>query len=362
MTDAVRFALVGAGGVARSYAQAFADCDEVRVVAVADVVPQAAQSLANQLGCPAFADHVSLVRHGPDFDAVVICTPPASHETLSTWFLQRGIAVLCEKPFTLDSASARRMAQAAAAGQSLLTMAAKFRFVADLVEARRLLRAGVLGTPLVVENVFAAQTDMRHRWNSDPAISGGGVWIDNGSHAADIMRFLLGPLAEVMLVEGRGTQGLAVEETVQFLGRNREGVLALSQLSWSLTRDQNWFVSIYGSEGCVQVGWKQSRYRTHNSPTWTVFGSGYNKVEAFQAQLLNFARAWRGQEELRITLDDALASVAVIEAGYQALRKGCWVRVEEPGREGSSAADACAPARCPAGEASGLLEVGELPC
>jgi predicted dehydrogenase len=362
MTEAVRFALVGAGGVARSYAQAFANCDEVRVVAVADVVPQAAQSLASRLGCPGFPSHESLVRHGPGFDAIVLCTPPDSHETLTTWFLQRGIAVLCEKPFTLNSSSAQRMAQAAAAGRSLLTMASKFRFVADLVEARRLLQAGVLGTPLVVENVFAAQTDMRHRWNSDPEISGGGVWIDNGSHAADIMRFLLGPLTEVMLVEAPRTQGLAVEETVQFLGRNREGVLALSQLSWSLARDQDWFVSILGSEGCVQVGWKQSRYRTHTSPTWTVFGSGYNKVEAFQAQLLNFARAWRGQEELRITLDDALASVAVIEAGYQALREGCWVRVEEPRPERAPAADNGTPARCPAKEASGLLEVGGLPC
>ena len=51
------------------------------------------------------------------------------------------------------------------------------------------------------------------------------------------------------------------------------------------------------------------------------FGHGYNKVRAFCSQIENFSRALRGEEMLSITGEDAIASVRMIEAAYEALRK-----------------------------------------
>jgi predicted dehydrogenase len=77
----------------------------------------------------------------------------------------------------------------------------------------------------------------------------------------------------------------------------------------------------------VSVGWKRSRYRQSASRDWVVFGQGYDKVQAFRSQLRNFCRAIRGEEALLITADDALASVEVMEAAYEALRQNHWVPV-----------------------------------
>ena len=63
---------------------------------------------------------------------------------------------------------------------------------------------------------------------------------------------------------------------------------------------------------------------------WVVFGTGYDKVQAFRDQVTNFARAIRRTEPLRITAEDAVASVDVIEAAYRSMRNAPWTGVLSP--------------------------------
>lgn len=322
MTEPVTFALVGAGGIAQSYAQAFEGHPAARLVAVADVRPAAAAALAERFGCPAFGSYHEV----PATDAVVICTPPNTHEEIATAFARRGVHVLCEKPFTLTAAGARRTAAAARAAGIVLTMASKFRYVEDVVKAKGIVASGAVGEVVLWENAFAARVDMAGRWNADPAASGGGVLIDNGTHSVDLMRYFLGPLAEVQAVEGRRVQPLPVEDTARLFVRSAAGVMGTVDLSWSLNKELDWYLNIYGSRGTVQVGWRQSRFKQQGGD-WTVFGRGYDKTQAFRSQLANFAGAIRGTDELLITAEDAVASVDVVEAAYRSLRAAPWTGV-----------------------------------
>ncbi len=54
MSDKVRFAMVGAGAISQSYAQAFESCQSAQLVAVADVRPEAAKALAQGFSCPSY--------------------------------------------------------------------------------------------------------------------------------------------------------------------------------------------------------------------------------------------------------------------------------------------------------------------
>jgi predicted dehydrogenase len=330
MTDRVRFALVGAGGIAQAYAQALEDSPFGVLTAVADVRSEAAKALAERAKCVSFPSYQALAESDVPVDAVLICTPPISHEEITTFFLKHKKAVLCEKPFTLDSASARRMAAAAQEAGVLLTMAAKFRFAEDVVRAKSIVASGILGEVVLFENSFASRVNMATRWNSDPKVSGGGVLIDNGPHSVDLMRYFLGPIAEVQVVTGKQVQGLAVEDTALVIARSVSGVMGRIDLSWSLNKENDSYLKIFGSQGTVLVGWKESKYRQSTSPDWVVFGKGYDKVKAFRSQLENFAAALRTGEKLLITPDDAVASVEVIEAAYRAVGEERWTHV---GRE-----------------------------
>jgi predicted dehydrogenase len=331
--EVLRFGLVGAGGIARAYAQAFDGLGLGRLVGVADTRPEAASGLADGIGCRSYDSYQEMAEDWP-LDAVVVCTPPHSHAEISLYFLMRKIHVLCEKPLSVDLNSAELMLDTARRLGVKLTMASKFRYVEDVIRAKSIVRSGILGDILLVENTFSSIVDMSARWNSRPEVSGGGVLIDNGTHSVDILRYFLGPLAGVQVVEGKRGQGLKVEETVQMFVRSASGVLGRIDLSWGINKEQESYINIFGTDGTINVGWRESKYRQAGSKDWIVFGQGYDKVQAFRSQIVNFCRAILGEETLLITPADALASVEVIEAAYAALRQSNWTPVgREPGQQ-----------------------------
>jgi predicted dehydrogenase len=332
MSEKLRFGLVGAGGIAQSYAQAFEKSERARLAAVADVRLEAAKALGEAFTCPSIDSHEAMSK-GAQLDAVVVCTPPVSHPDICIHFLEKKVPVLCEKPLSIDSRSARKMIDAAKKAGVKFTMASKFRYAEDVVRAKGIVTSGILGEIILFENAFTSRVDMGSRWNSKPQVSGGGVLIDNGTHSVDIMRYFLGPLADLQVVEGKRSQGLDVEETVRIFVRSKGGVLGSIDLSWSLNKELESYLNIYGSHGTISVGWRVSKYRQSSGKDWVVFGKGYDKVQAFSSQIDNFAGAILGEEALLITVDDALASVEAVEAAYADLRRNHWVSVGEAGRE-----------------------------
>lgn len=323
----LRFGLVGAGGIAQAYAQAFNESDCCDLVAVADVRMDAANALAESVDGKAYSDYTEFA--DVELDAVIVATPPSTHPEIACWFMERGTPVLCEKPLCLSVAEAETMINTAAANNALFTMASKFRYCADVIKAKGILASGTLGEVLQFENAFTAKVDMSKRWNSNAEFSGGGVLIDNGTHSVDIIRYFLGGIESVLAVDAGGTQGLSVDENVKMFAKTKGDVTASVDLTWGINKELPYFISIFGSNGTLHIGWRESKYKVNSSPDWTVFGKGYDKVASFRGKIENFAGALRGEEQLFIKPEDALASVHVIEAAYKSLNQNLWQPVVE---------------------------------
>jgi len=322
----VRFGLAGLGRIGTSHLEAMSQVQGATLAAIIEPRAAVGSAVSEQKQVPCFADYAH-----PELpklvDAVVICTPPNLHHGIVKHFLERGIHVLCEKPLTLTSHDAEELAALASAKGLVLMMASKFRYVDDIIKAKAIMEAGILGRIVLFENTFCGKVMMKDRWNANKAVSGGGVLIDNGTHSVDVARYLLGPIQEIQAQNGLAAQALDVEDTVRVQFRTRAGVMGMIDLSWSINKDSDVYVNVYGSEGTLLIGWAGSRYRQDGNAKWVPFGTGYDKTVALRRQLENFVACLSGKEAPLITPQDALASVKAIEAAYASAGKNHWQAV-----------------------------------
>jgi predicted dehydrogenase len=326
-----KLGLIGVGAIAQAYINALEDADFAEISAVSDTRSEILETATESIPCEGYQSYEELAEKS-GCDAVIVCTPPFSHPEIACSFLERGIPVLCEKPLAVDEAGAMAIISAARKKDVLVSMASKFRYVDDIIRAKSIITSGLLGEIRLVENVFVSPIDMSARWNSNGAISGGGVVIDNGTHSVDIIRYLLGPIVSVFLIEEPSTQNLAVEDNALLLLRTASGVMARVDLSWSFDKQLPDYLRIYGTHGTLHIGWKESRYKQTSSSEWIRFGGGYGKIAAFKGQLRDFCQAIDGKQSTLVTAADALASTQVIQAAYQSAKTNTWSDVTQDRR------------------------------
>ena len=321
-----RVALAGCGRISQVHLQTIKDEQRVTLVGVVDTDKQAADSTAEAFGVKPYYEVKDLLE-GVKPDALVICSPPNTHRTIAELALRSGVHVLCEKPLATSIADAEAMVATARESDRVLMMASKFRYVPDVIRAKNLIESGILGEIIAFENEFCSRVDMKNRWNARSEVAGGGVLIDNGSHSVDIVRYLVGPIESQQAIFGKRWQDLEVEDTARLFVRCLDGTMASIDLSWSIHKENPYFIRVYGTDGTLEIGWGSSRYRQSEKLDWVTFGSGYNKFKAVGAQLSNFIDTVSGTGEPRITSEDAIESVRVIQSAYASSQEQHWEKV-----------------------------------
>jgi predicted dehydrogenase len=125
-------------------------------------------------------------------EAVTISTPAGTHAELAQRALRLGLAVVCDKPFALDTASAHQTVLVSEQLQRPLTVYQNRRWDSDFLTVRKALADGLLGDPLRFESRFE-----RFAPNPGPPVSGAGALLDFGSHLVDQALVLFGPARAV---------------------------------------------------------------------------------------------------------------------------------------------------------------------
>lgn len=284
-----RIAIVGCGAIAQAHAAAIAELPGLELTAVVDSSTDARERASEEFGVPAFASVEELLE-GAEIDAACVCTPPATHPDLTEALLLGGVDVLCEKPLAVTSEAARRMMEAADRAGRRLAVSAKFRHVDDLAEAGRRIANGDIGTPLHYAVTFCAPVDVRGRWPSNPDLSGGGVLMDNGPHAFDVLSNVLeATITDVTASLPTPSLAPPVEDTVTLQFRTEDGRTGRVELSWIyFSKDLDYLV-VQGTEGTLRVAWTGGQFRRHGEREWLPFGTGYDKLASFRGVWIEFA-------------------------------------------------------------------------
>ena len=151
--------------------------------------------------------------------------------------------------------------------------------------------------------------------------------LDWASQLVEVVRYLAGPIRRVRAITETYGRSMPVEDAAILFVETERGIRGHIELSWAIAKKSPAWVTVYGTKGVLEVGWQQSRYKRDEDNDWTVFGTGYDKVDSFRRNIADFIAGIDGTALMRTTLDDALASVRVIEAAYASAESGGWVDV-----------------------------------
>ena len=123
---------------------------------------------------------------------------------------------------------------------------------------------------------------------------------------------------------------MVVDDVVHVHVRTESGVDASVDLAWSIDKSLADFLRVYGTDGEARVGWRESAWRRYGGE-WQAIGPGYAKHPAMGGALAQFCRAVAGAEPLEVPATEGVAAAVAVEAAYESLRRGGWVKLAELG-------------------------------
>ena len=130
----IRVALIGLGKMGLSHLAVVNAHPDVELVAACDSSAYVLDVLEKYTGLKGYADYRKLLDEERP-EAVLIATPTRFHAEMVRAALDRGMHVYCEKPFCLELAEGRRLAQLAESKGLVNHVGYHYRFVAAFQEA-----------------------------------------------------------------------------------------------------------------------------------------------------------------------------------------------------------------------------------
>ena len=354
MPDEARIGMISWAHIHAEFrARAISEIPGARIIAVSDDNEVRGKDAADRWQVADFTpDWMSLVDRD-DIDIVMVHSENGRHAAQVIAAARAGKHVFCEKPIATTPADARRMADAVRLAGVDGTAAFVSRFSKEAGRVKAVLDAGVLGDVLFTRSLIGlagiaeigCPPEMAH-WMSEPSLGGGGAWIDEGSHAIDLLRWLAGDITQISaFTANRAKPGLDAEDVAVAAIRYASGALGEITTAWSMSADigmRNW-LEIYGTTGTVVMratdpqprvevyrsdqpelwrGWTTpdiapSQAEPHDYTSWPPHLHHYKREVASYLY-----RYFAGLRPFGPTLEDGLACAAVIDAGYRSAATG----------------------------------------
>lgn len=307
--NALRVGIVGAGGIAPPHIAAWLSMG----VEVSILDRRGAAALADAHGLTLVPTLDELIE---GVDIVDIISPTSTHTAIALAAIARGKNVVSEKPLALNAAEAGDIARAAADAGVRLFPAHVVRYFGDYARAKQETDAGAIGD--LVELTF-------HRTVAAPAAAwfydqdaGGGLIRDLMIHDLDQAVWFAGPVTTVSATQTPPAGDGLTEPPVS-------AEVVLTHASGAVSRVRgDWLeagtpfhsrAEFIGTRGVLRV-----------DSAGDTGDAGYlppaSDVDPYLAQLVDFVEAVAERREARVTPDDGVLAVALVDAAYASLASG----------------------------------------
>lgn len=355
---------------------------KTRLVIAADTAQDRVDYAVDVLGYELGTLDYHEVLANADVDVVSICAPNFLHAEIGIAAAKAGKAFWIEKPVGRGAHETEAVEQAANESGVLTTIGFNYRHAPAVEHIKTLIADGSLGRITNVRGTFFADYSSEPNgalsWRFIRGLAGSGVLGDLMGHLADLVHYMVGPIAEVsgitktvyeerpVLQMGKGTHfdvieggemkpvenedyaGMLIRFADNAIGAGAVGTLEASRVSVGPRASYNF--EIYGTEGSVKWDFERMNevelaigrkglhlgyQRVMVSPGFGDFanfqpgagtGMGYDDLKVVEAK--KFLEAFLGGAQLNSNIHDAVAAARVVSATELSAETRQWVKVE----------------------------------
>lgn len=332
LATTLRVGIVGCGHAASAHLERLIALDGVVVVGLADPDESASKAFADRLpGVPTFADHRELLRQTSP-GALAVFTPHLAHYRIAMDALQADCHVFVETPLSTNLQECVDVAGLARGRGRMVAVGHHYRLSPSLVEARRRLADGAIGslrlvTATLAEPWLAGQLRQGREsaWRSDPKTTGGGLLADDGNHLLDALLWTTGRAAlEVAAIQSRYESAggdFGPDVVTAALVRLTDGTPATLGLS-GLSPDTFIELNLFGDRGRMRVTDQTVELADGEGPPRPL------DLPTLSENIdQNFASAVLNNSPLCCPAGEALETVRLLEAIAQSAAAGQLVRL-----------------------------------
>jgi xylose dehydrogenase (NAD/NADP) len=336
----VRYGVLGAANIARSFIRGMAGSQLATVDAVASRTPEKAAAFAAETGVPRHHGSYEALLADMAIDAIYIPLPNDLHAHWAIRAVEAGKHVLCEKPIAVTASAARAMFDAARSHRVHLVEAYPYMSQPQTLRTRALLREDTIGKVQLATAAFGfrlltsdgAPLGNPENIRLDPARGGGGL-LDAGCYAMSMLRIAVGERPKRAFATGRFTAG-GVDQTIVAILEFPSG--AIGQLSSTMAAAGHRHAVIVGEAGVIETDYSNhapeagslSLRIKRGVPGTVPFeteqvegGNGFRAEGESFARMIRIGPAeWNGASEA-----ESIDTILALEAIATSAKGGGWV-------------------------------------
>jgi len=331
-------AVVGAGFMGGLHARTVAGGDAAELGAIVDVNETAGRKAADTYGARWYRT-VEDALADSSIDAYIVALPDRLHVEATATLLKAGKPVLLEKPLAHSLEGARTIAAAAREGSARLLVGHLLRFDPRYAQAAAAFRSGSAGDAVVVKAGRFAVRDIGVRTNGTSS-----VCFYLGVHDVDALQWITG--SRITRVYSRAVSrlmpslGVASEDAILSVVDFEDGFCGQVFNGWVRPERSPFHIDgrfeLIGTEGTIEIDVRDHGLQINSNDGFTLpDGNHWPEVNGIvrgdlAAEIRHFCRAVREDTDFVISVQEAMAAVAVNDAILRSVESGLPEDVHVP--------------------------------
>lgn len=312
----LKVAVIGVGNMGKNHVRTYKKLKGADLVAVSDIDTKEGKKVARQNNIQFFSNYRSIINKIPDLDIVSVVVPTKYHAEVASFFLEKGVNTLIEKPMADTIEGAKKIIKAARKSGSKATVGYVERFNPAILKLKQIINERKLGkvTSIVIKRVGVFP----------PSVSDANVLIDLAIHDVDISNYLLGKMPKQVFKHSIKMHTKSQEDTGEIF-LVYDGAAAFIQVNW-VTPVKIRTMSVTGTRGYCEIDYISQELTMYEAKVKKEYGTfseflkfsnpvktkiKVEKKEPLKLELESFLDVVRNDRQPVVSLSDALKSLKI---------------------------------------------------